>query len=555
MTPVVSALLANAVVVAILAPLVWFVARSLRRPAVSHALWLLLLAKLVVLPLVEFPLGGLLAAPAIPTLQVPVMPTSELPPVLVDFRPALASVTAPVAPSVGLDTLLLGCWLLGSIVVLAWLTLRHVRFVCLLRRVARPAPQLSTRTATLARRLGLRRAPRVQLVAAAISPMLWGGALRPAVLMPERLWRDHNGDELDSLLVHELAHYRRRDHWTRWLELVALIAFWWHPALWLLRRELHEAEEACCDAWVVEVLPGAKRAYADALLDVVDFLSLATRRLPVGASGIGHIKSLRKRLTMIMKQNVLHRMSLRTRCSFLAMAALLLPIVPTFAQRPTKQHHHAKQAKKEEAKRRVEKGVKKLKQASNSLEAALDRLRLARKRVEARGDLAKVRDARREIRKTSEKLAAVRAELEHRLARQQASGRREVEEIEEIVEEPEEVVEEEVEREVRPRLSPLERVVRLMKERKARGATQHSDQKQAIDLALQALAKHGETGIALRLRAALKSAAGGGNTAAKERELVRQVSIRRLEQRLRMLSAMLADTRAELRRLRRSGTR
>ena len=68
--------------------------------------------------------------------------------------------------------------------------------------------------------------------------------------------------------------------------------YWWHPVVWYARRELREAEEQCCDAWVVATLPGAGRAYASALLDTLDFLSAAPPAVPLLASGLGQVSDL-----------------------------------------------------------------------------------------------------------------------------------------------------------------------------------------------------------------------------------------------------------------------
>src|SRR5207245_2040258 len=122
-------------------------------------------------------------------------------------------------------------------------------------------------------RLGLSRPPRVWLLPGAVSPMLWTFGRRPRLLVPTALWVRLDEDQRTTLLVHEMAHLRRRDHWVRSLELLATSLYWWHPVVWLARRELREAEEQCCDAWVVRVLPGSAHAYARALVETVDYLS------------------------------------------------------------------------------------------------------------------------------------------------------------------------------------------------------------------------------------------------------------------------------------------
>jgi hypothetical protein len=83
------------------------------------------------------------------------------------------------------------------------------------------------------------------------------------------------------------------------LELVVMTLFWWHPVLWWARHHIEVAEEECADAWAVEQSGGSPRTYAEALLAVVDFVSVGNTRLPPAASAVGsHL--LRRRLTAIM---------------------------------------------------------------------------------------------------------------------------------------------------------------------------------------------------------------------------------------------------------------
>jgi beta-lactamase regulating signal transducer with metallopeptidase domain len=74
-----------------------------------------------------------------------------------------------------------------------------------------------------------------------------------------------------ALLLHELIHLQRGDHWVRILELTVGVAFWWLPIVRVIGSQLRTCEETSCDAAVVARLPHARRAYAELLLDVVDF--------------------------------------------------------------------------------------------------------------------------------------------------------------------------------------------------------------------------------------------------------------------------------------------
>jgi bla regulator protein BlaR1 len=155
-------------------------------------------------------------------------------------------------------------WGIGTLI---WflLALERVHHFRRLLRFARPAPAaLQERTRRLAHGLGLKRCPRVRLLPGRIAPMLWAIGGPPRLLVPVDLLDVLSDEQLDTLLLHELAHLRRRDHWVRVLEFVVMGMYWWHPVVWHARRELREAEEQCCDAWVVSTMPGTRRTYASA---------------------------------------------------------------------------------------------------------------------------------------------------------------------------------------------------------------------------------------------------------------------------------------------------
>src|SRR5262249_45699246 len=128
-------------------------------------------------------------------------------------------------------------WLAGS---LGWFALacRRVRRFAEAVEGARPAPaELAARGGELARALNLRRTPGVRLLPGRLSPMVWGVS-RPVLLVPEELLGRLSGSALETLLVHELAHLRRRDHWVRVLEFLALGLCWWNPLTWFARHQL-----------------------------------------------------------------------------------------------------------------------------------------------------------------------------------------------------------------------------------------------------------------------------------------------------------------------------
>jgi bla regulator protein blaR1 len=370
--------LSNAFMATALALLVGLVSLFCRRPALLHSLWLLVLLKLVTPPFVEvaIPWPESRSTLTAETATRDRVPTEEKPPAAsnagtpsqvsdnsvpeiasaplvtdtgllpldsdLDILPPIDSVTvaperAPVFLSpleVSWTTVMAAVWAAGSGFWLFLITLRVHRFQCSLR-CAVPAPEaIASQVRQLAMRLGLARPPRVWLVPGRIAPMLWTLGKTPGLYLPAALWQRLDAVQQATVLTHELAHLRRRDHWVRILEVAATALYWWHPVVWWACREIREQEERCCDAWVVWSLPDAVRAYATALIETVEFLSETGARLPAVASGIGPVPNLRRRVTMIMRGRTPRALSELGFVAMLGFGAILLPLVPSWAQQP-----------------------------------------------------------------------------------------------------------------------------------------------------------------------------------------------------------------------------
>jgi len=399
--------LANAVIAAALALVALLAGRFSRRPALVHALWALVLVKLLTPPIIPLPVLAPLpepraeqAAPAeeptpstpMPRVELAVarpQPEPELPPPMppgmkieelipelmkiargeAPMRPLLmpplpeaqppAAITREAPPTQAAPTLapavvpkpaprpapappkgprwqdvaaFLGTvWLAGAALCLLTALWRVLCFQRLLRH-ARPAPEgLQRQARELAAQLGLARCPAVLLLPGPVPPLLWAVAGRARLFFPANLLPRLDEAGRAALLAHELAHLARRDHWVRWLELLAGCVYWWYPVVWLARGRLQAAEEECCDAWVVAALPGHGPAYAGALLETVEFLSRRPVPLPPAASGFGRVHQLKRRLTMIVQGSTPRHLSLAGKLLVLALA-VALPLTPSRAR-------------------------------------------------------------------------------------------------------------------------------------------------------------------------------------------------------------------------------
>ncbi len=135
------------------------------------------------------------------------------------------------------------------------------------------------------------------LESAEIRGPMFAGLGRPAILLPAGFAARLSESELEHILLHEIAHARRRDDWTNLAAGMLRALLWFHPAvLWLLRRIAQDREMAC-DEWVVQAT-GESREYAASLarlseLRLRDRMSLAAPgTLGGGASLARRIESL-----------------------------------------------------------------------------------------------------------------------------------------------------------------------------------------------------------------------------------------------------------------------
>jgi beta-lactamase regulating signal transducer with metallopeptidase domain len=334
--------LSNALAALVLAPAAAGIGWFCRRPALTHGLWLLVLLKLVTPPLwpvpVPWPAGTTpvkAVSPVALSLEAVPSDPEDRPPDRADEALVVpVARAAPAASPFPWQWLVAVTWLTGSSLWAALTGWRSSRFHRLLRLAQPASASLQDRARCLAEQLGLKRCPAVVFVSGPVAPLLWAVG-RARLLLPADLWPRLTDEQRDTLLVHELAHLRRRDHWVRHLDLVVLALYWWHPVVWWARRELQEAEELCCDAWVVWALPAGGPAYAEALVETVTFLSRPRLALPVGASGMGQTYYLKRRLTMIMRGTMPRALSRLGLLAVLGIGAVLLPLAPSWGRQPS----------------------------------------------------------------------------------------------------------------------------------------------------------------------------------------------------------------------------
>ena len=273
-----------------------------------HALWLPMLAVLIlpVLPETPFALFPQKAAapvlteatvkPAAPAVNAaPAAPTESTLTMTADLAPALPSVptpaieTAPIiaaapiieaapiiaaapaiqaapAPTSNVNFLAI-LWLAGAGVFLGAGWIGYHRSMRRIRATATvPDRMLLAAIAEAAHEAGLSRAPRTWVSAAVSSPAVTG-FLRPLLLLPAGFPAGFSATETRLILLHEFSHLKRLDLPLNWLMCLLQAMHWFNPLLWFAFARMRADRESACDARVLSIDATDRRAeYGCALL-------------------------------------------------------------------------------------------------------------------------------------------------------------------------------------------------------------------------------------------------------------------------------------------------
>jgi beta-lactamase regulating signal transducer with metallopeptidase domain len=124
------------------------------------------------------------------------------------------------------------------------------------------------------------------------------GFLHPAVVFPAWALQELSALELNAVLLHELAHLRRRDDWTNLAQEILRAIFFFHPALWLVGRGLSLEREMACDDFVLAGTSNP-RAYAQCLVSVAE-KSFLRRGLALAQAVAGRMRDTTRRVVRIL---------------------------------------------------------------------------------------------------------------------------------------------------------------------------------------------------------------------------------------------------------------
>ncbi|NOT60239.1 MAG: M48 family metalloprotease [Acidobacteria bacterium] len=240
-----------------------------------------------------------------------------------------------------LPLVLAAFWLLGCVLMLVRFAASYAALRKLRRELNEVSETITARMENLAVVFGIRRSLRAAASSSAQMPMTIGWR-KPLIILPHELAQSLTPAECDSVLAHELAHIQRHDYATNFAMRLVQCVFFFHPAVWLIGKQLVIERELACDDWAVK-LTGEPRRYAGCLTRLVELLSESKPLL--AATGIlfgKHIITRRVEMilnrdrnatTFVSKPALAYAIALATFC--IAICSTLSPVIAVpLAQKP-----------------------------------------------------------------------------------------------------------------------------------------------------------------------------------------------------------------------------
>ena len=271
-------------------------------------------------------------------LEYSAPPTSEPiatpPPSVAPITAGPAVIPAQQSGGPGLAAWVLLVWAIGAIVSILPLFLGMVS----LWRLGRRSRHITdgpwhALLASVSAELGLKRPVTLLASEQRSVPMVWGGWpwSRTALLLPESAC-DWSAQRLRVVLLHELAHVKRRDCLTHILTQFACAVYWFNPLTWLAAWRMRIERERACDDIVVA--GGSEPTdYAEQLLQIAS--SLRGNRIGnMAAIAMARRSNLESRLLAILDEHRNRRTLTRLAvvAAVVLLAAIVVPVAMLRAQ-------------------------------------------------------------------------------------------------------------------------------------------------------------------------------------------------------------------------------
>ncbi len=325
-----------AILIAVIATVSWLLRK--KSAHVRYLLWLIVLAKCLVPPLVTIPLAILpeeehatTVFRSMNTIPIESVEPVELSPTIIPQRtsnnttPTNTATEQPVRLTV--NQWLGIVWITGIFLFVIIVLIKTWRTNRWLRKKRKPL-EIGQQNGILDlfTDLKFKTFPKVWLVEGIGQPFVWG-LLRGGVYLPLDFVNVKSKEQRRDILGHELGHILRYDAAVNLLQIFAQGIFWFHPFVWWANKRIRAEREKCCDEITIAGLGAKAKEYSKAIVNVL--ISEYKHTQPVPSLAVaGPVKNIEERIKTMLRpgKKFYKRPSLVAAIIVMLLALLTVPI-------------------------------------------------------------------------------------------------------------------------------------------------------------------------------------------------------------------------------------
>ena len=212
-------------------------------------------------------------------------------------------------------------WLFGVLLYFIFLMLSKLSLSNKIKQHTVKTEQYHTLLAQCKAKFGIKAKVRVLVQDNIASPAMMG-FFKPTILLPR--YMETMGEESCSyMLLHELAHYKRKDMLVNYLLLVLRGIYWFNPILWVMFQFIREDMELCTDTYLLKCIGSEhEKGYARSLVEVLGQAQEYSHVSKLLCMADGK-KTVERRITMIKLKNTVQKHKAITACLCLGVVSIV----------------------------------------------------------------------------------------------------------------------------------------------------------------------------------------------------------------------------------------
>ncbi|MDB5391088.1 MAG: blaR1 2 [Planctomycetaceae bacterium] len=202
-----------------------------------------------------------------------------------EINPSPITATAPRSgePRLTVSAMFLIAWLASVLVLLGRAVRTQLRFHKRIKKLS-SIQDLHFDLNGLCSRIGVRQSIRIVETDELSAPAVWG-ILRPTLILPRGIESLLTPRQLQWVLLHELAHVRRRDLLVVIVQRIAAVIHFFNPVVWVANRTADQLREFACDDLADAVSGNSAIESSEAFVQILRYVSRSQQRM-LGALGV-----------------------------------------------------------------------------------------------------------------------------------------------------------------------------------------------------------------------------------------------------------------------------